>query len=168
MSKRPEYLKVKKIIRELGSWQYPGYPFSFYGCIDFKTKDCYFYLKNEFKIKDDWSNFKEKFDSTLLYHILGSYRAQKGSWINPTIMPQYKTFIEAINNPHIKYDEEYYIDNYECATLYFSVYSAIREFKNTNKILFFEYDGDAECVCIEVFSNMDEINTYYKNYIKGE
>ena len=166
---RPEFNKLRSISKQLISYQYPGHSFSIYGIIDFKDK--YYWLDNNsrtYKITD-WKNFQKDFDSQLLYHILGSRLATKGNFLINIHMEDYRKFLE---EPWEKYFDDddspidnFYIDNFELTRLYFAVYAAIREYKDSQKIMWFMYDGDSEYVDVLLFDTLEEIKWYQKKYI---
>ena len=168
MKKRKEFLALKKCCRYLDDMKYPGYPFSICGIIDFKTLDCYVDNHRENFVTDSgFHKFGVWFEAGLLYNILDSDFTRKGSFVVESHMENYKVFLEE------KWKDEdgndrFFIDNKELVRLYFSVYAAIREYKNTEKLLFFSYDGDSEGLCVELFDTLEEIQKYYKEYFKGE
>ena len=173
MKTRKEFKKVKQIIRVCESNQYPGYPYCHYGVIDFKTKDCWdSNRRKNFVIDNNWRNFSTQFEAGMLYHVLDSRFDQKGNFIFNAHMDSYQKFLtEPWQTSRDDGDdpiENFYIDNQELVRLYFAVYAAIRQYKNTNKIMFYAYDGDSEYVDVLLFDSLDEINKYYKEYIKGE
>lgn len=157
-NQRKEFRKLKSLSMKAESWQYPGYPFSLHGVIDFKTKNCWTTNNHKsFKIKS-WLQFVKEFDSYLLYHILGTRFGCKGNFVCESKMANYETFL------HEKDYDDYYIDNLELTRLYFAVWSAIREYKDTDKLLWFIYDGDSEYADVLLFDNIEQINKYAKEY----
>ena len=173
MKTSKEFRKIKHIIRVLESNQYPGYPYCHFGVVDFKTKDCWDSNgRKKFITDDNWYKFASQFEAGMLYHVLDSRFDQKGNFVFNSHMDSYKKFLtepwQTSSNDDGGLIENFYIDNQELVRLYFAVYAAIREYKNTNKIMFYIYDGDAEYVDVLLFDNLDEINKYYKEYVKGE
>ena len=173
MKTRKEFRKIKHIIRVLESNQYPGYPYCSFGVIDFKTKDCWTSNgRKNFIVDKNWYKFASQFEAGMLYHTLDSRFDQKGSFVFESHMDNYKKFLtepwQTSRDDDDDLIENFYIDNQELVRLYFAVYAAIREYKNTNKIMLYIYDGDAEYVDVLLFDTLDEINKYYKDYVKGE
>lgn len=164
MKTRTEFITLKNICFELESYQYPGYPFSIYGVIDFKTRDYWVSGdSNNYVANSTWDNFASQFEINLLYHILGSDLANKQTWLQDGHMENYRVFLDAPWD-----DDNFYIDNQELTRLYFAVYAAIREYQNTDKLMLFMYDGDSEYVDVLLFDTIDEIDQYYKEYINPE
>lgn len=168
MKKRKEFSLLKKCCKFLEDMEYPGYPFSRFGIVDFKTKDCWVNNKRDSFVTDpNFEKFGLLFQSGLLYNILDTNFTRKGSFVTNSHMEHYKTFLqEKWQDPNG--DDQFYIDNQELVRLYFAVYAAIREYKDTNKIMLYIYDGDAGYVDVLLFDTLDEINKYYKDYVKGE
>ena len=80
MKTRKEFRKVRQIIHTFESFQYPGYPYSHFGVVDFKTKDCWDSNgRKKFIVDDNWYKFAAKFEAGMLYHILDSDFYRKGS-----------------------------------------------------------------------------------------
>lgn len=175
MNTRKEFRKVKQIIHTFESFQYPGYPYSHFGVVDFKTKDCWDSNgRKKFIVDDNWYKFAAQFEAGMLYHILDSDFDRKGSFIQDSYMQDYKTFLEekwseqVVNTFGEKVTEEhFFIDNKELVRLYFAVYAAIRKYKNTDKVMLYIYDGEEDYVDVKIFNNLEEINDYYKQS-KGE
>jgi len=155
---RLEFNKLRFISKQLISYQYPGYPFSIYGIIDFKDK-CY-WLNNNSRICKitDWKNFIKDFDSQLLYHIVDSCFTARGNFLMDQHMSHYKEILKGTS-------DDFYIDNFNLIKLYFAVYSAIKEYKNSKKIMWFLYDGDSEYIDILLFNTIKEIKEYQNKYI---
>ena len=173
MRTRKEFRKIKHIIRVLESNQYPGYPYCSFGVIDFKTKDCWTSnFRKNFITDEGWNKFASQFEAGMLYHVLDSRFDQKGNFIFNSHMDNYKKFLtepwQTSRDDGDDLIENFYIDNQELVRLYFAVYAAIREYKDTSKIMLYIYDGDAEYVDVLLFDTLDEINKYYKDYVKGE
>jgi len=168
MEQRLEFKRLKQLSLKTESLYYPGYPFSLYGVIDFKTKHCW--TTNSYKVFtiNNWSSFSKEFDAPLLYHILNSHFTRKGNFIYNTHMDNYKKFLEepwttSFNEGDYPI-ENFYIDNHELTRLYFSVWAAIREYKDSNKFMWFMYDGESEYVDVLLFDNINQINTYAEKY----
>ena len=174
MKTREEFKKLKHIIRKLEEPQYHGYPFSTFGVVDFKTKDCWTSNdRKNFVTDENWYKFAAQFEAGLLYHILDSNFSGKGNFVIDSYMNHYKVFLDSKWSekvPNFKGDlvekENFYIDNQELVRLYFGVYAAIREYKNTNKLMLYFYDGDAEYTDIRLFETLEDIKNYYNTYIK--
>ena len=174
MKTRKEFKKVRHIIRVCESHQWPGYPYCHFGVVDFKTKDCWDSNgRKNFVTDENWYKFSSQFEAGMLYHILDSDFDRKGNFIVDSHMENYRTFLdsewsdkvtnlfgEKVNNDH------FYIDNRELTRLFFAVYAAIREYKDTNKIMLYMYDGDAEYVDVKIFETLEDIQNYYEMYIK--
>lgn len=169
MKKRKEYLALKKCCRFMEDIRHPGYPFSVCGIVDFKTKDCYVdNARRDFTCEKNWNKFANIFHAGLLYQILDCDFVRKGSFVINSHMDNYKTILEA---PYTKDDRDsFYIDinSQELVRLYFAVWSAIREYQDTDKLMFFVYDGDNEWVEVKVFDTLEEIKNYYKDYFTEE
>ena len=82
-------------------------------------------------------------------------------------MEHYKTFLQEKWHDE-NGNDQFYIDNEGLVRLYFSVWSAIREYKDTDKIMFFDYNGETEWAEVQVFDNAEEIQDYYDTYFSGE
>lgn len=168
MKKRKEFLKLKKFCRFMDDMTYPGYPFSRNGAIDFKTKDCYTdNCRRDFVTDEYFDKFKQYFEENLLFNILDSNFSNRGSFIVNRHLDKYKEILEAKNYDDDG-DPQFFVDHLELAKFYFAVWSAIKQYKDSDKLLWFSYDGDSECCCVEVFDNMEQIDQYYKKYILGE
>ena len=168
MKKRKEFSLLKKCCRFLEDMEYPGYPFSRFGIVDFKTKDCWVNnKKNSFVTDANFEKFGLLFQSGLLYNILDSNFTCKGSFVTDSHMEHYKTFLQEKWHDE-NGNDQFYIDNQDLTRLYFAVWSAIREFQNTDKIMFFDYNGETEWVEVQVFDNIEEIQAYYNTYFLGE
>lgn len=167
MKKRKEFLALKKCCRYLDDLKYPGYPFAICGIIDFKTLDCYVDNHGDFVTDPSFHKFSLWFEAGLLYNILDSDFTRKGSFVVDSYMADYKIFLEEKWQDEEGRDQ-FFIDNQELVRLYFAVYAAIRQYKSSEKILFFSYDGDSEWVDVQVFDNLEEINQFYETYFLGE
>ncbi len=170
MKTRKEFRKVKQIIHAFESFQYPGYPYSHFGVVDFKTKDCWDSNgRKKFIADDNWYKFAAQFEAGMLYHILDSDFDRKGSFIQDSDMKDYKTFLEEKWSEQVEKAsgekvtiEHFFIDNQELVRLYFAVYAAIRKYDNTDKVMLYIYDGGEDYVDVQIFDNLEEINNYYK------
>lgn len=162
MSKSKEFLLLRKMGRKLVDQWYPGYPVAFYGVIDCGTKDIWIDPDTTTTLKD-WVDFKKYFDINLLYHILDTNLATKGSWVRDTEMANYKKFVESAEEP---FDDYFWIQSEGLVRLYFGVWAAIREYQDQKKYIFFSYDeeySDTNCQ-IKVFSSLEEIEQYRHEY----
>lgn len=164
MKPRKEFNKLKEIIEEMNSWVYPGYPFSIQGVVDFKNRYCYIdkndLSKKPFRIDKRWTKFTLAFNAKVLYHMIDSTYDTKGNWLNNgSEMKEYKAFLEIGNN----FEDIIYFDNKELTKLYFAVWSAICEYEDSNKLMYFGYDGDSDIIWLELFDNQEQIEEYYKN-----
>ena len=151
MDKRITLLRT--INKKAEEQQYPGYPFQLTGIIDLKNKKGMF---DSYGRPMDILKFFEKFDSHLVFQALGSKLAQKGNWYNDGHkLAEYKKFI----SQDVDYDD-FYFDNLNAVKLWFGVYSAYRQFKDKDRVIWFIIDDDSEYVDIKVFKNEQEIQKF--------
>ena len=177
MKKRKEFLAAKRIAakcEELNTW--PGCPWGKWGAVDFKTKDYWISNIMKYKVADEnWKNFAVDFQRGMVYQILDCMFITKGNWLVNAEMANYRKFLDADwseKDTNYKGEEvtsdNFYIDNQNLVRLYFAVWAAIREYKNTDKVMVFIHDQDNDYTDVLIFNNLEEANQYYKDYVTGE
>lgn len=154
---KEEIKLLKSICKKAEDNQYPGYPFQLTGFIDMGEQKGYFGSHGR---PMSLEKFYHDFDSEMAFPMLGSHLAQKGNWYNGgTLMAEYQKFIS-----HDTSYDDFYIDDINAVKLYFGLYSAIRQFKDTNKLIWFIVDNDCDYVDIQVFDNAEQIKHFIKEY----
>lgn len=148
---------LKKINKQAENNQYPGYPFQLTGIVNPKDKFGMFGSNGE---QMSLEAFFKEFDSILAYQMLGSNLAQKGSWLNGgTIMAEYERFVSPNTNK-----DDFYLDNLEAIKLYFGFYSAYRQYKDKDVLIWFICDNDCDYVDVKVFDSNEQIEQFIKDY----
>ena len=132
---------------------YPGYPFAMIG---------YYYTKlNSGEIDGSTfhslEEFRHNFEPTILYQSLDTCKATKGSWLQETEMDDYKSFVKSTS-------EDYFFDNIDAVKLYFAFYSAYREYRDKDVIIFFVINSECDYLDVQVFQSEEELQKYYEEY----
>ena len=135
---------------------YPGYPFAMIG---------YYYTKlNSGEIDGstfhNLEEFRKVFETNLIFQCLGSNLAIKGSWATGEHkMESYKAFLDAN-------EDDFYFGELNAVKLYFAFYSAYREYKDKDSIIFFVINTECDYLDVQVFQSEEELQKYCEEYWK--
>lgn len=153
-----DYAKAKKLLHKATRLHfremYPGYPFAMIGF--------YFTKLNSGEVDkhtfSNISNFRKLFETNLIFQCLGSDLATKGSWATGRHkMDSYKAFLDAN-------EDDFYFDELNAVKLYFAFYSAYRQYKDKDAIIFFVINTECDYVDVRVFETIEELEQYQKEY----
>lgn len=158
---KQEIKLLRKIQDKMIDMQYPGYPYQDSIIIDLETEMEYGHYSKGKKGKSTYNEFCRK----LLYFILGHEKSTKGTWLNNRHIAPIQEFLD------YNFDyESLYIDDYDCARLYFALHSALCEcYDNKEKpIIWACIDEDSEWIDCKIFRTLDEIKQYKDDYFWEE